>query len=148
MDAMNYFMGRRKMERRLWHESYDREVQLVDEILRPWFRRLVSEGVPAGEMLDHESAAALLDGVAQWCRDYTRWRIGSNMPFIEGHPVESWARVVPPERRPGVLFRVADHVEGQGETERAGRLRRWALLVLLDEYASEMGQPQDRPSAQ
>ena len=52
--------------------------------------------------------------------------------------MESWAHVVPPERRPGVLFRVADHVEGQGETERAERLRLWALLVLLDEYASEM----------
>ena len=126
MDSMNYFMGKRNMERRLWNESYNREVQMVDEILRPWVRRRISEGVPAGEMLGHESAAALLAGVSQWCREYARWRIGSNLPFIEGYPVESWAHVVPPERRPGVLFRVADYVEGQGETERAERLRRWA----------------------
>ena len=146
MDAMNYLMGMRKAQRQLWNESYTREVQLVDEILRPWVHQRISEGVPAGEMLGHESAAALLDGVAHWCRDYTRWRIGSNLAFIEGYPVESWAHAVPPERRPGVLFRVADHVEGRGEVERAGRLRRWALLVLLDEYASEMGRPQNPPA--
>ena len=138
MDSMNYIMGKLRMERQLWHESYNREIQLVDEILRPWVRRRIAEGVPVGEMLEHDSAAALLAGVAQWCREFARWRIGSNLPFIEGYPVESWAHVVPPERRPGVLFRVADHVEGQGETERAERLRLWALLVLLDEYASEM----------
>ena len=142
MDSMNYFMGKRNMERRLWNESYNREVQMVDEILRPWVRRRIAEGVPADEMLGHESAAALLAGVAQWCLEYSQWRIGSNLPFIEGYPVESWAHVVPPERRPGVLFRVADHVEGQGEAERAERLRQWALLVLLDEYTSEMDQPQ------
>lgn len=138
MESMDYFMGMRKMQRRLWNESYTREIQVVDEILRPWFRQRIAEGVPAGEMLGHESAAALLAAVAQWCREYARWRIGSNLPFIEGHPVECWAHAVPPERRPGVLFRVADHVVGQGETERAERLRRWALLVLLDEYVSEM----------
>ena len=138
MDSMNYFTGKQHTERRLWNESYNREVQMVDEILRPWVRRRIAEGVPAGEMLGHESAAALLASVAQWCREFARWRIGSNLPFIEGYPVESWAHVVPPERRPGVLFRVADHVEGQGKTERAERLRLWALLVLLDEYASEM----------
>ena len=53
MDSMNYFTGKRKMERRLWNESYNREIQLVDEILRPWVRRRISDGVPAG--------------VAQWC---------------------------------------------------------------------------------
>ena len=132
MDSMNYFTGKRKMERRLWNESYNREIQLVDEILRPWVRRRIAEGLPAG--------------VAQWCQEYARWRIANNLPFIEGYPVESWAHGVPPERRPGVLFRVADYVEGQGETERAERLRRWALLVLLDEYASEMSQPKDPPA--
>ena len=146
MDSLNYFTGKQHTERRLWNESYNREVQMVDEILRPWVRRRIAEGVPVGEMLGHESAAALLAGVAQWRREFARWRIESNLPFIEGYPVESWAHVVPPERRPGVLFRVADHVEGQGETERAERLRQWALLVLLDEYASEMGQPQDPPA--
>ena len=148
MDAMNYLMGKREMERRLWHESYTREIQMVDEILRPWVRRRISESVLADAMLEHESAAALLADVAEWCLEYARWRIGSHLPFVEGYPVESWAHEVPPERRPGVLFRVADHVGSQGETERAERLRRWALLVLLDEYASEMGQPQDPPGAQ
>ena len=146
MDSMNCFMGKRNMERGFWSESYTREVQMVDENLRPWVRQRISEGVPAGGMLGHESAAALLAGVAQWCREYARWRIGSNLPFVEGYPVESWVHVVPPERRPGVLFRVAGHVEGQGETERAERLRRWALLVLLDEYASEKSQPKDPPA--
>ena len=146
LDSMNYFMGRREMERRLWSESYTREIQMVDEILRPWVRQHISEGVSADEMLDHESAAALLASVAQWCQEYARWRIGSNLPFIKGHPVEGWAHVAPPERRPGLLFRVADYVEGQGETEQAWRLRRWALLVLLDEYASEMSQSQDPPA--
>ena len=42
MDSMNYFMGRREMQRRLWSESYTREIQLVDEILRPWVRRRIS----------------------------------------------------------------------------------------------------------
>ena len=146
MDSMNYRMGKLKMERRLWNESYNREIQLVDEILRPWVRRRIAEGVPAGEMLGHDSAAELLAGVAQWCQEYTRWRIGSHLPFVEGYPVESWAHGVPAERRPGVLFRVADYVEGRGEVERAWRLRRWALLVLLDEYASEMSQPKDPPA--
>lgn len=146
MDSMNYFTGKRHTERWLWNESYTREIQMVDEVLRPWVRRRIAEGVPAGEMLGHESAVALLADVARWCREYTRWRIGSHLPFVEGYPVESWAHGVPPERRPGVLFRVADYVEGQGEVERARRLRRWALLVLLDEYASEMSQPQDPPA--
>ena len=146
MESMDYFMGMRKMQRQLWAESYTREIQMVDEILRPCVRQRISEGVPAGEMLEHESAAALLADVAQWCREYEQWRIGSNLPFVEGYPVESWAHVVPQERRPGVLFRVADYVEGQGEVERAWRLRRWALLVLLHEYASEMSQSQDPPT--
>ena len=146
MDAMNYFQGRLQMERRLWNESYNREVELVDEILRPWVRQRISEGLSAVEMLEHESAATLLANVARWCQEYARWRIGSHLPFIEGYPVERWAHMVPPERRPGLLFRVADHVGGQGEVERAWRLRRWALLVLLDEYASEIGQPQNPPA--
>ena len=145
MDAMNYLMGKLWMEQRLWNESYTREIQMVDEILRPWVRQRVSEGARADEMLEHESAAALLADVARWCREYANWRIGSNLPFVEGHPVASWAHVVPPERRPGVLFRVADHIEGLGETERAWRLRRWALL---DEYASEMEQTKEPFDAQ
>ena len=140
MESMDYFMGRRAMERRLWAESYTREIEMVDEILRPWVRQRISEGVLADTMLEHESAAALLADVARWCQEYAQWRIGSHLPFVEGHPVERWAHVVPPERRPGLLFRVADHVEGQGETERARRLRRWGLLVLLAEYISEMSQ--------
>ena len=148
MESMDYFMGMREMERRLWHESYDREIELVDEILRPWVRQRISEGVRAGEMLEHESAATLLADVARWCQEYAQWRIGSHLPFVEGHPVERWAHLVPPERRPGLLFLVADHVGGQGEVERAERLRRWAVLVLLDEYASETGHSQDHPGAQ
>ena len=89
MDSMNYIMGKLRMERRLWNESYNREIQLVDEILRPWVRRRIAEGVPVGEMLEHKSAAALLAGVAQWCREYAKWRIGSGLPFVEGYPVES-----------------------------------------------------------
>ena len=88
-------------------------------------------------MLGHESVSALLANVAQWCREYTRWRKECGLAFIEGYPVEDWAHVVPPERRPGVLFLVADYVEGQGEVERAERLRRWALRSLTDEYAGE-----------
>ena len=148
MDSMNYLMGKLSMERRLWAESYTREIELVDDILRPWVRQRISEGVPADEMLEHESASALLADVARWCQEYARWRIGSHLPFVEGHPVERWAHLVPPERRPGLLFRVADHVGGQGEVERAERLRRRAVLVLLDEYAAEMSQPQDHPGAQ
>ena len=88
MDAMNFAMGKLLAERRLWNESHTREIRLVDEILRPWVvRQRISEGVHAGEMLEHQSAAALLDGVAQWCREYARWRVGSGLPFIEGHPV-------------------------------------------------------------
>ena len=97
-------------------------------------------------MTERESAAALLADVAQWRREYERWRIGSNLPLVKGYPVESCAHGVPSERRPGVLFRVADYVEGQGEAERAWRLRRWALLVLLDEYVSEMSHPKDPPA--
>ena len=146
MDAMNFAMGKPMAERRLWNESHTREIQMVDEILRPWARQLVSEGVPFGEMLNHESAAALLADVAQWCREYTRWRAGSGLPFVEGHPVKSWAHVVPPERRSGLLFRVANHVESQGEAWQAWRLRRWALLVLLNEHADETGQFQEPPA--
>ena len=92
MDSMDYFMGKLRIERRLWNESYTREIQMVDEILRPWVRQRISEGVRAGEMLEHESAAALLADVARWCREYAQWRIGSHLPFVESYPVESWAR--------------------------------------------------------
>ena len=100
-------------------------------------KRHVADGVPADEMLEHDSAPELLDAVAQWCREYARWREGCGLAFIEGYPVESWAGQVPRERRAAVLFRVANHVHGQGEVERAWRLRRWAVQSLPDEYAGE-----------
>ena len=65
MDAMNFAMGKLMADRRLWAGSHNREILLVDETLRPWVRQRISEGVPAGEMLDHESAATLLAGVAR-----------------------------------------------------------------------------------
>ena len=112
-------------------------MQLVEDVLEPWVKRRIADGIPADEMLSHESAAELLDAVAQWCREYTRWREECGLAFVEGYPVESWAGQVPAERRAAVLFRIADHVHGQGEVERAGRLRRWAVQSLTDEYAGE-----------
>lgn len=134
---MNAGKARFDRERRLWAESRERELQLVDGLLAPWVKRLVADGVPEDEMLDHGSAPELLDAVAQWCREYVRWREECGLAFIEGYPVESWAGQVPSERRAAVLFRVANHVHGQGEVERAWRLRRWAVRSLLDEYAGE-----------
>ena len=100
-------------------------------------KRLVADGVPADEMLEHDSVPEILDAVAQWCREYTEWREECGLAFIESYPVESWAGQVPREWRAAVLFRIANHVHGQGEVERAGRLRRWAVQSLLDEYAGE-----------
>ena len=134
---MNAGKARFDRERRLWAESRERELQLVDGLLAPWVRRLIADGVPADEMLEHDSAPELLDAVAQWCREYTEWREECGLAFIEGYPVESWARQVPPERRAAVLFRVAAYVHGKGEVEKAWRLRRWAVRSLLDEYARE-----------
>ena len=134
---MNAGKAKFDRERRLWAESRERELQLVDDLLAPWVKRLVADGVPANEMLEHDSAPELLDGVAQWCREYACWRGECGLAFIEGYPVESWAGQVPAERRAAVLFRNADHVHGQGEVERAWRLRRWAVQSLLDEYAGE-----------
>ena len=88
-------------------------------------------------MLEHDSVPELLDAVAQWCREYARWREECGLAFIEGYPVESWASQVPAERRAAVLFCIADHIHGQGEVERACRLRRWAVQSLLDEHAEE-----------
>ena len=88
-------------------------------------------------MLSYESAAELLDAVARWCRDYTRWCEECGLAFIEGYPVESWAGQVPAERRAAVLFRIANHVHCQGEVDRVWRLRQWAVRSLLDEYAGE-----------
>ena len=131
--------GRAKLAReaRLWAESRERELQLVDDLLAPWAKRLVAEGVPADEMLEHDSAPQLLDAVAGWCREYVRWREECGLAFIEGYPVESWAGQVPSERRAAVLFRIANHIHGQGEAARAWRLRRWAVRSLLEEYAGE-----------
>ena len=36
-----------------------------------------------------------------------------------------------------MLFRISHHIHGQGEVERAWRLRRWAVRSLLDEYVME-----------
>ena len=112
-------------------------MQSVDDVLAPWVKRRMADGTPAEEMLEHDPAADLLDAVAQWCREYTRWREECGLAFIEGYPVEDWAGQVPAERRAAVLFRIANHVHGQGEVERAGRLRRWAVQSLVDEYARE-----------
>ena len=121
---MNAGKARFDRERRLWAESRERELQLVDGLLVPRVKRLVAAGVPADEMLEHDSAPELLDAVAQWCREYARWREECGLAFIEGYPVESWAGQVPRERRAAALFRVANHVHGQGEVERAWMLRR------------------------
>ena len=134
MDAGRARLAR---EARLWAESREREWQLVDDLLAPWARRLIADGFPADEMLEHESAPGLLAAVAEWCREYVRWREQCGLAFIEGHPVESWAGQVPAGRRAAVLFRIADHVHGQGEADRAWRLRRWAVRSLLEEYPGE-----------
>ena len=134
---MNAHRARLRRERRLWAESREREMQLVDDVLAPWIKQRIEDGTPADEMLNHESAAELLDAVAQWCRDYSRWREGCGLAFIEGYPVEDWAGRIPAERRAALLFRVANHVHGQGEAARARMLRRWAVQSLLDEYAGE-----------
>ena len=79
----------------------------------------------------------MLGSAARWCWEYARWREECGLTFINGYPVEEWAGQVPAERRAAVLFRIADHIHGQGEVERAWRLRRWAVQSLLDEYAGE-----------
>ena len=134
---MNAHRARLDRERRLWAESREREMQLVDDVLAPWVKRRIADGTPADEMLSHDSAAELLDAVAQWCRDYTRWREECGLAFVEGYPVEEWAGQVPSERRSAVLFRIAHHIYCQGEVERAWRLRQWAVRSLTDEYAGE-----------
>ena len=134
---MNAGKARFDRERRLWAESRERELQLVDDLLAPWVKRLVADGVPVDEMLEHHSAPELLDAVSQWCREYARWREECGLAFIEGYPVESWAGQVLAGRRAAVLFRIANHVHGQGEVERTWRLRQWAVRSLLDEYAKE-----------
>ena len=42
-------------------------------------------------MLADDSAAGLLDAVAQWSERYARWRADIGLPFVEGHAVEDWA---------------------------------------------------------
>ena len=134
MDASRARLAR---ETRLWADSREREMELVDDLLAPWVKQRIVDGVPADEMLEHDSALELLDAVAQWCREYARWREECGLAFIEGYPVENWAGQVPAERRAAVLFRIADHIHGQGEVDRAWRLRRWAVQSLLDEYSGE-----------
>ena len=109
--------GRFEGTNALWAEAWQREVEMLDEILAPWGYRMLDDAVPVEEMLADDSAAGLLDAVAQWCERYSRWREGIGLPFIEGHPVESWAGLVPIERQAAVLFRVANHVLSQGQVE-------------------------------
>ena len=125
--------GRFEGTNALWAEAWQRETEMFDEILAPWGYRMLDAGVPVEEMLDHESAAALLDGVAQWCDRYARWREEIGLPFVEGHPIEAWGGRLPLEGRAAVLFRVANHLHGQGEVERAGRLRQWGVRALVYE---------------
>ena len=94
---------------------------------------MLDAGVPVEEMLEHSSAAELLGAVAQWCERYSRWREEIGLPFIEGHPVESWAGLVPIERQAALLFQVANHVASLGEVERAWRLRQWGGRSLVEE---------------
>ena len=134
---MNAHRARLARERRLWAESREREHQLVDDVLGPWVSQRIADGIPAAEMLDHGSAAEMLGAVARWCREYARWREECGLAFINGYPVEGWAGQVPGERRAAVLFRIADHIHGLGEVDRAWMLRRWAVQSLTDEYAGE-----------
>ena len=134
---MNVHRARLDREMRLWAESREREMQLVEDALEPWIRQRMADGIPADEMLEHESAAELLEAVARWCREYARWREECGLAFVEGYPVEDWAGQVPAERRAAVLFRIADYVHGQGEVERAWRLRQWGVQSLVNEYAGE-----------
>ena len=134
---MNAHRARLDRERRLWAESRDREMQLVEDVLEPWIRQRIADGILADEMLNHESAPEMLDTVAQWCREYAQWREECGLSFVEGYPVEEWAGQVPSERRAAVLFRIADHIHGQDEVERSWRLRRWAVQSLTDEYVGE-----------
>ena len=129
--------ARFEMEKLLWVVSGQFEAEMLDEILAPWGYRLLDAGVPVEEMLDHDSAPELLDAVAQWCEWYARWRVNIGLPFVEGHPVEDWGELVPIERRAAVLFRVASHLHGQGETERARRLRQWGVRALVAELQGE-----------
>ena len=134
---MNVHRARMDRERPLWAESRDREMQLLEDVLEPWVKQRIADGTPSDEMLNHDSAEELLDAVARWCRDYTQWREECGLAFVEGYPAEEWAGQVPAERRAAVLFRISHHIHGQGEVERAWRLRQWAVRSLTDEYAGE-----------
>ena len=41
----------------------EREMQLRDGVLEPWVKQRIADGIPADEMLSHESAAELLSSV-------------------------------------------------------------------------------------
>ena len=125
--------ARFEREKVLWIVSGQFEAEMLDEILAPWGCRLLDAGVPVEGMLDHDSAAELLDAVAKWSERNTKWRADIGLPFVEGYPVEDWAGLVPLERRAAVLFRVANHLHGQGEAERAKRLRQWGVRALIEE---------------
>ena len=129
----NAAWARFEEEKVLWAEAWQREVEMLDEVLAPWGYRMLDAGVPVEEMLEHESAVELLDAVAKWGECYARWRVDIGLPFVEGLPVEDWAGLVPLERRAAVLFRVANHVFGQGQVERAKGLRQWGVRALVEE---------------
>ena len=57
-------------EIRLWAESMERELQPEDDALAFWMKQRNADRVPANEMLEHYSAAELLDAVVQRCREY------------------------------------------------------------------------------
>lgn len=134
---LNAHRARLDRERRLWAESREREMQLLEDVLGPWVKQRIADGIPADEMLNHDSVPELLDAVARWCRDYTQWHEECGLAFVEGYPVEEWAGQVPAERRAAVLFRIADHIHRHGEVERTWQLRRWAVRSLVDECARE-----------
>ena len=63
---MNAHRARLDRERRLWAESREREMQLLEDVLEPWVKQRIADGTPADEMLNHDSAPELLDAVAWW----------------------------------------------------------------------------------
>ena len=140
MDAMNFAMGKLMAERRLWADSHNREIQMVDEILRPGSGSASPKAFPPGRCsitnlrrrcwrMSHSGAGNTPGGASGAVCPSSRaipWKLGPHGPA--GAQAE---RAVPrrePRREPG-------------EREQAWRLRRWALLVLLDEYTHETGNP-------
>lgn len=134
---MNAWETKIERERGLWAESREREYRLVDQVIAPWLSQRIAGGTPLESMMDHPAADELIEAVDRWCEEYAQWRQDSGLAFVNGYPVEDWAPLVPEERRAAVLFRVANHLEKQGEPERADNLRRWGLRSLAEHRNSE-----------